>query len=174
VQFSRALRTNVAEEAWRAAATGLMRVMCWRSSVMRSARSTGLALGVSSWPGILRGSPYTSSGYRCLRDLSERCADSEENQRKRLCPLLVRVSHDGCIQCPVEAFHEPASRWVAGCRPRELNATHLGQGLEKLRFKLTSLFCGDGFGQPKRDIQPVSRVRATVSDVMSGIWIISG
>jgi hypothetical protein len=54
-------------------------------------------------------------------------------------PLLIRVSHDDCFQCPVETFHEPVSRGVLGGRPRELNATLPGQGLEKLRFKLTSL-----------------------------------
>jgi hypothetical protein len=58
---------NVAGEAWRAAGTGLRRAMCWRSSVMRSAGSTGLALGVSSSPGILKGSPYTSSATDVCR-----------------------------------------------------------------------------------------------------------
>jgi hypothetical protein len=45
----------------RAAGTGLRRAMCWRSSEMRSAGSLGLVPGVSSSPGILRGSPYMSS-----------------------------------------------------------------------------------------------------------------
>jgi hypothetical protein len=48
VHFSRSLCTNVVGEAWRAAGTGLRRAMCWRSSVMRSAGSTGLVLGVST------------------------------------------------------------------------------------------------------------------------------
>jgi hypothetical protein len=29
--------------------------------------------------------------------------DSEENWGKCLCPLLVRVAHDGCLQCQVKA-----------------------------------------------------------------------
>jgi hypothetical protein len=54
---------NVAGEAWCAAGTGLRRAMCWQSSVMRCAGSAGLAVGVSSLLGILKGSPYnTSSG----------------------------------------------------------------------------------------------------------------
>jgi hypothetical protein len=70
-------------------------------------------------------------GYRCLQILLERCANSE-NQGKHLCPLLVRVAHNGCLQCPVEAFHESVSREVVGCCPLELNATYFCQGLEKL------------------------------------------
>jgi hypothetical protein len=56
-----------------------------------------------------------------------------------------------------------------GGRPRELNATHLGQGFEKLGFELTSLV-----GQLKQAVQPVSRVRATVLAVMSGMGTTSG
>jgi hypothetical protein len=41
--------------------TGLRWAMCWRSSVMRCAGSTGSAVGVSSSPGILSGSSCTSS-----------------------------------------------------------------------------------------------------------------
>jgi hypothetical protein len=79
-----------------------------------------------------------------MQVLVECRADSEDNQGKRLCSLLVRVAHDGCLQCPVKAFHEPVSRGVVGGRPRELNATHPGHRLEKLGFKLTSLVGGDG------------------------------
>jgi hypothetical protein len=138
VHFSRSLCTNVAGEAWRAAGSGLRRAMCWRSLVMGSAGSTGLALGISSSPGILKGSPYTSSATDACR------SSLKENRGKRLCPLLVHVVNDGCLQCPVEAFHESVSRGVVGCRPRELNATHFCQGLEKLQFKVPSLVCGDG------------------------------
>jgi hypothetical protein len=55
----------------------------------------------------------------------------------------VRVAHDGCLQCPVEAFNESVSRGVVGGHPRDLNTTQLGQGLEELRFKLTFLVGGD-------------------------------
>jgi hypothetical protein len=43
------------------AGTGQRQVMCWRSCVMRYAGSTGCLAGVSSSPGIRRGSLYTSS-----------------------------------------------------------------------------------------------------------------
>jgi hypothetical protein len=58
----------------------------------------------------------TQISYRCLQILLESCVDSEENQGKRLCPMLIRVAHDGCLQCPAKAFHEPVSREVVGCR----------------------------------------------------------
>jgi hypothetical protein len=61
MHFLRSLCTNVDGETWRAAGTGLRRTMCRRSAVMRCAGSTGSAVGASSSPGILRGSPYTSS-----------------------------------------------------------------------------------------------------------------
>jgi hypothetical protein len=77
-------------------------------------------------------------------DFFECRVDSEENQGKRLCPLLVRVAYYGYPQCPVEAFHKYVSRGMVGGRPRELNATQPGQGLEKLRFELTFLVGGDG------------------------------
>jgi hypothetical protein len=54
------------------------------------------------------------------------------------------VVHDGRPQCPVEVFHESVSHVMVGCRPQEQNATPLSQRLEKLRFELTSLVCGDG------------------------------
>jgi hypothetical protein len=57
---------------------------------------------------------------------------------------VVRVADDGCLQCPVETFHEFVSRGVVGGGPRDLNATHPGQGLEKLGFNLTSLVGGGG------------------------------
>jgi hypothetical protein len=76
--------------------------------------------------------------------LFERRVDSEKNQSKRLCPLLVRVAHDGCLQCLVEAFYESVSGRIVSGRLRELNATHPSQGLEKLRVKLTSLVGCDG------------------------------
>jgi hypothetical protein len=59
---------------------------------------------------------------------------------------------------------------LVGCCSQELNATHPGQGLEELRFKLRSLVCG----QLKRDIQLVSRAHATVLAVMSEIGMTSG
>jgi hypothetical protein len=48
MHLSRSLCTNVDGEAWRATGTGLRRGMCWQSSVMRCAGSTGSAVGVSS------------------------------------------------------------------------------------------------------------------------------
>jgi hypothetical protein len=41
--------------------------MCWHSCVIRCAGSTGSVVGVSSSPGILRGSPYTSSATDVYR-----------------------------------------------------------------------------------------------------------
>jgi hypothetical protein len=67
VHLWRSLCTNVAGEAWRAAGTGLRRAMCRRSCVMRCSGSAGSAVGVSSSPGILRGSPYTSSATDACR-----------------------------------------------------------------------------------------------------------
>jgi hypothetical protein len=61
VQIWRSLCTNVDGKAWCATGTGLRRAMYRRSFVMRCAGSTGSAVGVSSSPGILRGSTYTSS-----------------------------------------------------------------------------------------------------------------
>jgi hypothetical protein len=61
VHFSRSLYTNVAREAWPAAGSGQRRSICCQSSVMRCAGSIGLAVGVSSLPGVLRGVPYMSS-----------------------------------------------------------------------------------------------------------------
>jgi hypothetical protein len=58
--------------------------------------------------------------------------------------VLVGVAQDGCFEGPVEPFHEPVSRRVVGGCPRELNATKLGQGVEELRLKLTSLVGGEG------------------------------
>jgi hypothetical protein len=65
-------------------------------------------------------------------------------QGKLLCPLLVCVAHDDCLQRSVEAFHESFSCGVVGGRPRDLNVTQPGQGLEELKFKLASLVCGGG------------------------------
>jgi hypothetical protein len=61
VQLRRSLCTKVPGLAWYVAGTGLRRAMCWRSCVMRCADSTGCAIGVSSLPRILRGSPYMTS-----------------------------------------------------------------------------------------------------------------
>jgi hypothetical protein len=61
VQSRRPLFTDAVGEAWRAAGTGLRWAMCRRSCVTRWAGSAGSAAGVSSSPGIRRGSPYTSS-----------------------------------------------------------------------------------------------------------------
>jgi hypothetical protein len=72
------------------------------------------------------------------------------------------MAHDGCLQSPVEAFHKSVGRGVVGGHPEELNATQTGQGLEKLRFKLTSLVGGDGLQATEDGYQPVSRARSTV------------
>jgi hypothetical protein len=96
--------------------------MCWQSSVMRNAGSSGLALGVSRLLAILRGLPYTSSA-------TDACGSTLNAvripRRTRGILLLVHVAHDGCLQCLVEVFHEPVSCGVAGCHPRELDATHI-------------------------------------------------
>jgi hypothetical protein len=70
VQFSRPPCTNIAGEVRSAGGTGLRRAMCWRSSAMRCAGSTALAVGVSSSSGILTGSPYTSSETDACRSSS--------------------------------------------------------------------------------------------------------
>jgi hypothetical protein len=134
----------------------------------------GSAVGVSSSPAILRGSLYTSLATDARRSSFECRADSEENQGKRLRSLLVHMTHDGCLQYLVEAFHESISRGVVGGCLRELNTTQPGQELEKLRFKLTSLVGGDGLRATEEGYQPVSRARATVLAVMSRIGMTSG
>jgi hypothetical protein len=60
VQLVRSLCIKVPGFAWRVAGTGLRLAMGWHSCVMRCAGSTGCALGVSSSPGIVIGSPYKS------------------------------------------------------------------------------------------------------------------
>jgi hypothetical protein len=70
---------------------------------MKCAGSTGSVVGASNSPGILRGSPYTSSATDTYRSSLNDNADSEENQGKRICPMLVCVAHDGCLQCPLAA-----------------------------------------------------------------------
>jgi hypothetical protein len=54
------------------------------------------------------------------------------------------MAHDGCLQRSVEMLHESVSRGMVGGRPRELNTTQFGQGLEELRFEMPSLIGGDG------------------------------
>jgi len=64
----------------------------------------------------------------------------------------------------------PRGRWRrgGGCCHNEVYTTQLRQAVEKLRLELASLVGGD-CGKPKRDFQPESRARDTVSAVMSGI-----
>jgi hypothetical protein len=61
VQLWRSLCTKVPRLAWRVAGTDLRRAISWLCCVMRCADSTGCAVGVSSSPEILKGSPYTNS-----------------------------------------------------------------------------------------------------------------
>jgi hypothetical protein len=139
MNFLRSLCTNVAREAWRAAGTGLRRAICWRSSVVRCAESTGSAVRVSSSPGILRGSPYTNSS-------TDACRCSLNAMR-----ILRRTRGRASVHC-WSTWHMMAAfsvRWksstslLAAGWLAELNATQPGQGLEKLRFELTSLVSGD-------------------------------
>jgi hypothetical protein len=44
----------------------------------------------------------------------------------------------------MEALYDTVGYGVVGGGPRELDATQLGQGPEKLGFELTSLIGGDG------------------------------
>jgi hypothetical protein len=44
----------------------------------------------------------------------------------------------------MEALYETVGREMVGGGPRELDATQLGQGPEKLGFELTSLVGSDG------------------------------
>jgi hypothetical protein len=80
VQLVRSLSMKVPGLAWRVAGTGLRRVMCWSSFVVRCPGSTGCALGVSNSPRILRGSPYTSSATDACRS-----ALNDIMQRLRRC-----------------------------------------------------------------------------------------
>jgi hypothetical protein len=96
-------------EAWRAAKSGLRRAMCWRSSVMRFAGSTGLADGVSSSPGILRGSLYTSSA-------TDLCMSSLNAMR---IPRRTRGSASVSVHCQ-SAWHMMAAfsvRWKRSTTP---------------------------------------------------------
>jgi hypothetical protein len=54
-------------EAWRVTGISLRRAICGRSSVIRCAGFTGSAVGVTSSPGILGGSLYTSSAADSCR-----------------------------------------------------------------------------------------------------------
>jgi hypothetical protein len=105
----RSLCTHAAGETWRAVRTGLRWAMCWRSSMVRCAGFTGLAVGASSSLGILRVLLYTSLATDACRSSFECLEDSEENQGKCLFPVLVHVAHDGCLQHLLEAFHESVS-----------------------------------------------------------------
>jgi hypothetical protein len=53
------------------------------------------------------------------------------------------MAHDGGFHGSVEAFHESVGcGMISGC-PRKVNATELGQGVEELWLKLTTLISGD-------------------------------
>jgi hypothetical protein len=132
VQLRRSLCTNVTEEEWCAAGIGLRRAIWRRSRVMRCVDFNGFVVGISRSPGILRGSPNTSSAIDACKVCFKGCADAEENQKKRLCPLLVCVTHDGCLLRPVEAFHESVDCGMVGGCPGKLSYTHSGQGMEQL------------------------------------------
>jgi hypothetical protein len=54
-------------QMWPGGGIGLRRAIYLRSSVMRCAGSTGSVVGVSNSPGILSGSPYTSSATDACR-----------------------------------------------------------------------------------------------------------
>jgi hypothetical protein len=95
--------------------------------------------------------------------------DSEEKQGKHLCPLLVHMAYDGCLQHLVEAFHESFNCRVVSNWPRELDDTQLGPGAEELTFKLMSWSVVMVCRQLKWDMQPVSRPHATVSAVICGM-----
>jgi hypothetical protein len=96
------------------------------------------------------------------------------NQWKRLCPLLVSVAHGGCLQRPVEAFHQTTGcRMVGGC-PGELNSTHSGQEVDESRLELTSLVSGDGLRATEAGYPAVNEGACHVSAVMSGMGIASG
>jgi hypothetical protein len=66
------LWTKVPGWAWRVAETGRRRAMCWRNCVIRCAGSIGCVFCVRNSPGILNGSPYTSSADDvCRSSLNE-------------------------------------------------------------------------------------------------------
>jgi hypothetical protein len=69
VQVLRSLWTNVPGFVLWVAGIGLSLAMCLRSCVMRWDASGGCVEGVSSSPGILWGSPYTSSATEACRSV---------------------------------------------------------------------------------------------------------
>jgi hypothetical protein len=141
VQSRRSLCANVVGEAWRAAGTGLRRAMCRRSWVMRCSGSARPAAGVSSSPGMRRGSPYTMSA-------TDACRSALYEVR-----IPRRTSGSASVHCwsswhMMAAFNVRWKRstrgcWVVGGCPGELGSTHPGQGAEELRLELTSLVRGD-------------------------------
>jgi hypothetical protein len=47
-----------------------------------------------------------------------------------------RGTCDGCLQRPVEAFHQTVACWVVGGCPEELGSTHPGEGAKELLLEL--------------------------------------
>jgi hypothetical protein len=105
--------------AWRVAGTGLRRSIRWLSCVMRCAGSTGWSLGVSSSPGILKGSPYTSSA-------TDACRSSLNDVR-----MPRRTKGSASVQCwswhmarrSVESFYVSVGGRVISGRAGKLHTT---------------------------------------------------
>ena len=57
--------------------------------------------------------------------------------------LLVRMAHDGGLQCSVQTFHEAVSCGVVGGHPAEVDTTHLRQAVEEMLLEVASLFGRD-------------------------------
>jgi hypothetical protein len=99
VQLRRSLCTKVPVLAWRVAGIRLRRVMRWRSCVMRCAGSTGFALGVSSSPGILRCSPYTSSATDACRPALKVVPSMETSHMLRTLITGPQQYYSACLRC---------------------------------------------------------------------------
>jgi hypothetical protein len=70
--------------------------------MMRCVGSTGCSVCVRNSPGILNGSPYTSSADDACRS----ALNEERMPRRTMGSASVCMTHDGGPQGPVEVLHE--------------------------------------------------------------------
>jgi hypothetical protein len=148
--------------------------VCWRSCVMRCADSIRCVLQISSSPGILKSSQYTSSATDACRS----------TLNDVWIPWKTRGS--ASVQC-WSAWHMIATfsvRWKRSTSPlapgwwATVRQSWIPHNLARKwkscdsnwRPLLVVMVCG----QPKQDIQTVKWARATVSAVMFGLGMTSG
>jgi hypothetical protein len=79
------------------------------------------------------------------------------------------MAYDDRFHCEVKTFHEAIGGEMVGGSPAEVDATYLGQTGKSWDSNWRPWSVVIVCGQPKRDIQPESGARDTVSAVMSGI-----